>query len=177
MSDAPTQTPPLPPDTGKRPPVIASPGDDGLAHVSLVGDVYTVLLSGEDTAGHTCLIEMRIPPGGGPAPHRHSFEETFTVLEGEIEVTVRGETHTVPAGSVAHVPSNAPHAFTNASDRPARLLCTCSPAGQDEFFEAVGVRVDGPDLPAPELSDDETAAMMERAAELAPRYQTELLGP
>ena len=174
MSDAP-EYPPLPPDTGKRQPVVARPESEGLAHVTLVGDVYTVLLSGEDTAGHTCLIEMRIPPGGGPAPHRHTFEETFTVLDGEIEVTVRGETYTVAAGSTAHVPGGAPHSFTNATDRPARLLCTCAPAGQEAFFEAVGVAVDGPELPAPTLTDDQTQAMMMRAGELAPRYQTELI--
>ena len=175
MSDT-TPYPPLPSDTGKRSPVVVRPDDDGLLHVTLVGDVYTVLLSGEDTAGRSCLIDMRVPPGGGPAPHRHTFEETFTVLDGEIEVTVRGETHTVGAGSTAHVPGGAPHSFTNATDRPARLLCTCAPAGQEAFFEAVGVAVEGPDLPAPELTDEETEAMKERAARLAPTYQTELLG-
>jgi Cupin domain len=30
---------------------------------------------------------MHIPPGGGPPPHRHDFEEMFSVLEGEIETT------------------------------------------------------------------------------------------
>ncbi len=34
---------------------------------------------------------MQIPPGGGPAPHRHDFEETFSVLEGEVVVTFRGK--------------------------------------------------------------------------------------
>jgi quercetin dioxygenase-like cupin family protein len=28
--------------------------------------------------------------GGGRPPHRHDFEESFTVLEGEIEATFRG---------------------------------------------------------------------------------------
>ena len=33
---------------------------------------------------------MFVPPGGGPPPHRHDFEEMFHVLEGEVEVTFRG---------------------------------------------------------------------------------------
>ena len=167
---------PPPPDSGKRPPVVVSPDDD-LPHLAVGGGVYTILLSGEDTAGRYCVIEMRVPPGAGPPPHRHDFEETFAVLEGEIEVTVRGETYAAAAGSLAHVPANAPHTFRNVADVPARLLCTCSPAGQEQFFLDVAVRVDGPDLRAPALSDDEEQAIRRRAAELAPKYQSEFLGP
>jgi len=36
------------------------------------------------------LIDMLVPRGGGPPPHRHDFEETFVVLEGEIDATFRG---------------------------------------------------------------------------------------
>ena len=49
-------------------------------HLGLVGDTYTVLLSEKDTAGLHCLIDMHVPPGGGPPPHRHDFEETFILL-------------------------------------------------------------------------------------------------
>jgi mannose-6-phosphate isomerase-like protein (cupin superfamily) len=42
-----------------------------------------------------------VPPGGGPLPHRHDFEETFVVLAGEIEVTFRGETSTLRAHGAA----------------------------------------------------------------------------
>ena len=59
---------------------------------TLVGDTYTILVSGEDTAGKYTLIDMHVPPGGGPPPHRHDFEEMFTVLDGEVRVTFRGQT-------------------------------------------------------------------------------------
>jgi Cupin domain len=36
-----------------------------------------------------------VPPGGGPPPHRHDFEEMFTLIDGEIEFTFRGETSTI----------------------------------------------------------------------------------
>jgi quercetin dioxygenase-like cupin family protein len=49
-----------------------------------------ILLKGEDAAGLYCLIDLHIPPGGGPPPHRHDFEEMFAVLEGEIEFTFHG---------------------------------------------------------------------------------------
>ncbi len=42
--------------------------------------------------------------------HHHSNEEVWTVIEGELEVTVDGETQVAGPGSVAVVPSDAPHA-------------------------------------------------------------------
>ncbi len=170
-------SPTIPHDDLRRGLVLARPNEDqNLLHVGLVGDTYTILLKGEDTAGLYCLIDMHIPPGGGPPSHRHDFEEMFTVLEGEIEVTFRGEKSTVRAGETVNIPANAPHRFTNVSERPARLLCVCSPAGQEEFFLAVGVPVDGRTAAPPELDEGAQAAFGERARELAPKYRTELLG-
>ena len=78
----------LPEDDGTREPAIARPDDPALVHLAVVGDTYTVLLSGEQTAGRFAMLDMLIPPGGGPPPHRHDFEECFRVLEGSIEVHV-----------------------------------------------------------------------------------------
>jgi quercetin dioxygenase-like cupin family protein len=143
----------------------------------MMGDTYTVLLSGDDTAGRFCLIDMYVPPGGGPPPHRHDFEETFSILEGEIELTFRGEKVTAKAGETVNVPANAPHSFRNASQKPARMLCLCSPAGIDEYFATVGDPVEGRTSPPPPLDDAAKAARMKKAVELAPRYRTEILHP
>src|ERR1700737_384813 len=112
--------------------------DDSLPHLGVVGDTYTILVSGADTAGRYTLIDMHVPPGGGPPPHRHDFEEMFTILDGEIELTFRGEAQRASAGSTVNIPANAPHSFKNKSNQPVRLLCMCTPAGQEEFFVAVG---------------------------------------
>jgi uncharacterized cupin superfamily protein len=120
---------------------------------------------------------MHIPPGGGPPPHRHDFEESFTVLEGEIATTFRGEKSIVHAGQTVSIPANAPHSFTNASGQAARLLCICAPAGQEEFFAQVGVTVPTRRSTPPELDQAEQAALMKKAQELAPKYRTELLLP
>jgi quercetin dioxygenase-like cupin family protein len=112
-----------------------------LPHIGLAGDTYTILLTGDDTAGHYCLIDTHIPPGGGPPPRRHDFEESFTLLDGELEATFRGAKSVVRAGETMNIPSNAPHQFHNASAKPVRLLCICSPAGQEKLFIKVGVAV------------------------------------
>ena len=89
-------TSPIPPDDLSRQLAVARPNTDpSLRHLGLVGDTYTILLTGGDTAGRFTLIDMHVPPGGGPGPHRHDFEETFCVLEGEAEFTCRGQTLTL----------------------------------------------------------------------------------
>ncbi|MGI9050179.1 MAG: cupin domain-containing protein [Rubrobacteraceae bacterium] len=133
---------PIPPDDPDRNLTLARPNEDqDLPHIGLVGDTYTILLTGKDTAGRYTLIDMHVPQGGGPAPHRHDFEEMFIILEGEIEATFRGEKSMVRAGETVNIPANAPHSFTNISGKPTRLLCMCSPSGQEEFFMGVGVPV------------------------------------
>jgi len=119
----PDQPAPIPPDDPSRGLTVARPDDDqSLPHIGLVGDTYTILVTGQDTAGRYTLIDMHVPPGGGPPPHRHDFEEMFTVLDGEVRVTFRGQTIVAQAGQTINVPANAPHAFTNAAKAPARLL-------------------------------------------------------
>ncbi|GAA4523339.1 cupin domain-containing protein [Amycolatopsis samaneae] len=165
----------IPPDDPARALTVARPGDPGLRHLALAGDVYTILVSGEQTGGRYCLIDMRVPPGGGPPPHRHDFEEMFTVQSGQIRFTCRGEDVLVRAGETVNIPANAPHFFRNVSDGPARMLCLCAPAGQEEYFLEVAVPVDSADSAPPELTEAEQAAMRERAVALAARYRTELL--
>ena len=167
----------IPPDDLARALVAATADNPTLPHIGLVGDTYTILLSGKDTAGRFCLIDMHIPPGGGPPPHRHDFEESFILLEGEIEATFRGQKSIAKAGVTIHIPANAPHQFHNVSTQPVRLLCICSPAGQEEFFAEVGVPVATRTTPPPPLDPAAQAAFIARVVALAPKYKTELLPP
>ena len=164
----------IPPDDLRRSLVVAGSNDQNLAHIGLVGDTYTILLAGKDTAGRFCLVDMHIPPGGGPPPHRHDFEESFIILEGEIEATFRGVKSVAGAGETLHIPANAPHQFHNKSDRSARLLCICSPAGQEEFFAQVGAAVATRTTAPPKLDETAQAQFKAKAEALAPKYQTEL---
>lgn len=169
---------PVPPDDPSRRLTIARPDEDqGLPHIGLVGDTYTILVAGGDTADTYTLIDMHVPPGGGPPPHRHDFEEMFTVLDGQVQVTFREETIVARAGQTINVPANAPHSFTNATDTPSRLLCMCAPAGQEEFFTLVGQPVATRTEAPPPLSPDAQAAFIARSESLAPQFKTELLPP
>ena len=168
-----TDPSPIPPDNPKRNLTLGQA--DNLPHIGLVGDTYTITVTGEQTDGRFCVIDMHIPPDGGPPPHRHDFEETFILLDGEMEATFRGKKSIVRAGDTLNIPANAPHQFHNTSTRPVRMLCVCSPAGQDKFFMEVGVPVATRTTPPAKLGKEEAAAFMEKVKALAPRYRTELL--
>ena len=167
----------IPADDPKRSLTFSKSDGPDQPHIGLVGDTYTILLSGKDTAGRYCLIDMHISPGGGPPPHRHDFEESFTMLEGEIEAVFRNQHRTVHAGEVINIPANAPHQFQNKSQQAARLLCWCSPAGQEEFFQEVGVPVETRTTPPPALDPAQQQELKAKTEALAPKYKTELLKP
>jgi quercetin dioxygenase-like cupin family protein len=162
-------------DDATRNLVVARSDDSNLPHLGLVGDTYTILLTGKDTAGRFCLIDMHVPPGGGPRAHRHDFEESFAILDGEIEAAFRGSKSLVVTGQTVHIPANAPHQFRNSSDRPARLLCICAPAGQEEFFASVGVPVATRTTAPAELDEKAQTDFRTRAQALEGKYKTEFL--
>jgi mannose-6-phosphate isomerase-like protein (cupin superfamily) len=149
--------------------------DSSVPHVALVGNVNTILLTGKDTAGRFCLIDLYIPPGGGPPPHRHDFEETFTLLEGELDVVFRGTKQVMYAGETINVPANAPHQFRNSSSRPARMLCIASPPGLEEFFFEIGIPVATRTTIPPALDEAALSEFRAKSARLAPKYRIEQL--
>src|SRR3954451_2068229 len=171
-------TAPLAVDDPTRELAIARSDDEALVHLAVVGDTYTVLLSGEQTDGRFAMLDMLIPPDGGHPPHRHNFEECFRVLAGSIEVQLRDLPPVrLQAEDSANIPANAPHAFRNPADAPARLLCTVAPAGLERFFAEFGDRVPTRTSPAPDLTDIERRHRLERAAAKAPEYGIEMPAP
>jgi quercetin dioxygenase-like cupin family protein len=171
------QEQPLPPDDPNRRLTHVHADNADLEHVHLVGDTYTYLVTGRDTYGAYCLIDMHVPACGGPNPHRHEFEEMFYLLEGEVELTFRGETRRVKAGETVNIPANAPHFFKNKSGATTRMLCMCTPAGQEDFFREMGTRAANRIDPAPELSKEDMKAFGEKAQQLGLVYRTEFMPP
>jgi quercetin dioxygenase-like cupin family protein len=165
----------IPADDPRRDLIVENADNGNALHLGVVGDTYTILLSGMDTAGRFTLIDMHVPPGGGPPPHRHDFEESFMILDGELQATFRGEKRIVRVGETIHIPANAPHQFHNASSKPVRMLCICSPAGQEEFFKEVGTVVATRTTPPPTVDAAQEPAFFKKVMELAPKYRTELL--
>ena len=163
------------PDDGVRHLTVANPEHEQLPHLAVGGDIYTILISGEDTAGRYALIDMLIAAGGGPPPHRHDFEEMFHVLAGEVDVTIRDETTRATTGETVNIPALAPHRFYNPTDRTIRLLCLVAPAGLEAFFTEVGDRVPTRTSPRPKLTENEIGERTDKARTVAAKYRIELL--
>jgi quercetin dioxygenase-like cupin family protein len=69
--------------------ITAVAAQQGLS-ISVVGDTYRIIIDGEQTNGAYTVIDMLIPPNGGPAPHSHvKFQEAFYITDGEIEVITK----------------------------------------------------------------------------------------
>jgi hypothetical protein len=55
-------------------------------HWPVVTDVTTIKASGENISGKLLVLEVTVPPGGGPPVlHRHEYSEVFLFQEGEFD--------------------------------------------------------------------------------------------
>ena len=142
--------------------------------VSVVGDRYTIVVTGEETGGALAMMDFHVPVNHGPPPHVHSREdETFYVLAGEFEFTVGGQTQCLVTGQSLVAPRHVPHAFRNVGASAGRMIVVVTPAGLEKFFAEVGVPLPSADSPPLEP----TAADLARLMEAAPRYGLTLLPP
>jgi quercetin dioxygenase-like cupin family protein len=103
--------------------------------VSVAGDVYQLLGTGAGSDGSYSVMAVEVPPGGGPPLRMHAREEEgFYILDGEIDFTAEEKTLRAGPGAYLNVPRTTPHAFKNNTDRPARMLIVCAPAGIEHFL-------------------------------------------
>lgn len=107
-----------------------------------------------DTTGNYDLAVIETPPKvQGPPPHTHqSYNESFMVIDGEVQFFIDGEIKTLRVGEVMDIPPHTLHTFENASNKPSKLINIHSPKGFKGFFEEVGI------------SDEETDAQMKSVA-------------
>jgi len=158
----------------KRPPDITGPHDG--KNLSVVGDTYRILISGEQTGGTFATIDMLIPPGGGPGPHAHAgFHESFYVIDGEIEVRSEAGVFAAGKGSFVHIPTGGiVHCFKNKTDRTAHLLCMVAPSGLEAFFTEIGKPVAIGEFLAPPTMNEEA---LKKLLPIAERYGQKVFPP
>jgi quercetin dioxygenase-like cupin family protein len=73
------------------------------------------------------MFMVQYDPRGGPGFHDHPLEETYFILDGEVEAWFDGEQYLLKAGDVAFAGVGAVHAFNNATETTVRWLETQSP--------------------------------------------------
>jgi quercetin dioxygenase-like cupin family protein len=105
-----------------------------------------VHLRGHQSDGQLALIELVVAAGAeGPPLHIHpAHAEGFYVLEGEVLVQLGDEVRPGRAGDFFFAASGTPHTFANHTQRDARLLLTCTPAGFEAYFDRLAQGIGGP---------------------------------
>jgi quercetin dioxygenase-like cupin family protein len=93
-------------------------------------------LKGIDHGATISLILDHSQPGQGPRLHRHPYDETWVVVEGNLTFQA-GENHMKAGpGDIVIVPADAPHKFTNIGPGPSKLVCIhASPTFETEWLE------------------------------------------
>ncbi|MGV3612090.1 MAG: cupin domain-containing protein [Fluviicola sp.] len=140
---------------------------EGAETIAIGASAYNILLSSQRSEGQLAIIEMLVPPNGGPIPHEHKgFQECFYVLEGEVEMITQENRIPAKQGDLVHIPLNGPiHCFKNTGSVNARLLCIVAPAGLDQFFEEAGRKIPSGTLPEPVPPTPEQIAHANQTAE------------
>ena len=101
----------------------------------IMGGRFDLKVSGRDTGGDLCIYDTFRESKGGPALHRHHFQdEWFYVIRGEFIVRVGGDTLSLHPGDSAFAPRKVPHAFAKISEGEGQMLVLFQPAGSMEDF-------------------------------------------
>jgi quercetin dioxygenase-like cupin family protein len=110
----------------------------------------SVLLRSEEIDGRMAIVESVIPAGAkGPPLHRHDFDETFYIAEGEVTFQVQERVFTAKAGEVVHAPGGVAHTWSRRdATAPARWLLVIAPAGFERYFARMTAEREGVDPPA-----------------------------
>jgi quercetin dioxygenase-like cupin family protein len=112
------------------------------------GERIDVLVDTATSNGASAAIIQHVPPGGGPPPHSHKMEdETFFVLEGDFEIFGDGQWRPVARGEAAYGPRGGVHTFRNTGTSPGRVLIFITPAGFEDYLEAISPFSPATDMP------------------------------
>ena len=127
----------------------------------------SVCLSGGDTGGAYCLLEIGLAPGMAVPRHTHTREdEVYFVLAGELEATVGEGTFVLRPGDTLLAPRDIPHELRNSGSTTNHYLLIFSPSGFEEFIMATAV-------PAPENAvapTEPSKVAVQKVHELAASY-------
>src|SRR5262245_4013132 len=102
--------------------------------------IGSVCLSGADTGGAYCLLELSLAPGMPVPRHTHTREdEAYHVLSGELEVVVGDQVFLLRTGDTLLAPRDIPHPLRNSGGTENHYLIMFSPSGFEEFLKATAV--------------------------------------
>ncbi len=137
-----------------------------------IGHLMSILISGRDTSGTFSLIHGYEIKGLEPPPHIHNNEdESFYLLNGEINYTVGNELFKARKGDWVFLPRKILHSFQVQTDE-AEVLIHLSPGGFEDYFREMSEPARGLYIPPrPQGPPD-----IKRIVETASKYGIEFPG-
>jgi mannose-6-phosphate isomerase-like protein (cupin superfamily) len=94
-------------------------------------------LKGAEHGATISLILDHSEPGHGPRLHRHPYDETWVVVEGNLTFQAGEEELKAGPGDIVIVPPGAPHKFTNDGPGRSNLVCIhANPTMVTEWLES-----------------------------------------
>lgn len=118
--------------------------------LDVMGTSVEVKVDAGQSAGALNLFEIVAPPGSFVPPHLHRREdETFFVLEGQLEAEAEGRVEVISAGGSIFLPRNGVHSWKTAGSTTCRFLVISNPSGMDRYFPEIATRP-GQNPPTPE---------------------------
>jgi quercetin dioxygenase-like cupin family protein len=126
------------------------------------GHSLTFKSTGKDTSGTCTWMLVENSPREGVPFHKHLHEdESFYVIDGRFEITVRDSTVVGGPGTYMWGPRGVEHRWTNVGSSRGRLLNVFTPSGLEEYFLAVAI-------PIASSSQQPTVDMVALNARMAP---------
>ena len=137
----------------------------------MLGGLYELKASSEETGGGMSVFEMTLPPGMGPPPHTHSGAEAVYVLEGAIRYHIEGEVREGGPGSFFYLPKGTLENFEPTE--LTKILVIYSPGGIEKFFAEAGEAAPARELPPPLDGPPD----VERLSAIAAKHGMEIHAP
>jgi quercetin dioxygenase-like cupin family protein len=103
----------------------------------VLGTQVRFLCEAQETGNAWSLMEVTLPLGSGPPPHKHTWDEAYFVMAGEVQFTLGDEVFAARAGDFVYTPGGVVHGFNGVSTEPARVLIFDAPAHAGTFFKRV----------------------------------------
>jgi quercetin dioxygenase-like cupin family protein len=83
----------------------------------------TESIEGSEFGATISLILDESEPGRGPRLHRHPYDETWVVQEGNVTFQLGDACHLAGRGDIVIAPPGVPHKFTNNGPGRSKLVC------------------------------------------------------
>lgn len=139
----------------------------------VLGGLYEIKVSSEESDGILTLMEFTIPAGAAPPPHVHAGSETVYVIDGTLTYHIGDEVVEGGPGSVFYFAPGTLEWFEPTGSAPLHALVTYAPGGIEGFFREVGEIAPTRTMPPPMTEPPDFAVLAAAGA----RYGLELRPP